>query len=382
MSSPLPELLDKIIERPDVGELQLDGSKVGFYPERIAAWQRGEKIAPITIDAAWTRKCNYACEFCYASMQASTGKEITREIALQFLEDAAEIGVKGVSLISDGESSIVPFYAESIEVAHKVGLQVGIGTNGKVLKKAMLEKILPHLSYLRFNFSGGTREGYSRIMGVRPEWYDVVIQNVKDAMEIKRRDGLGVTINMQLVCEPKYLPELVPFAELAAQIRPDYAIIKHCADDVDGTLGIDYKDYEGLHETFKRIEAMGDDEFRVVVKWNRIANEGKREYAKCYGPPFIMQLSGNGLIAPCGFLFNEKYKAFHIGNICDERFKSMWESDRYWEVMKYLASDEFDPRKRCGPNCLQDRTNDFLYKFVNGKIPLPTSKAPPHLGFL
>jgi len=372
MSSALPELY----------ELILDGSKVGFYPDRIAAWQRGEKIAPITIDAAWTRKCNYACEFCYAQMQASEGHVITKPVAFDFLEDCAEIGVKGVSLISDGESSIVPFYAESIEYGARLGLQIGIGTNGLVLRKPLLEKILPHLTYLRFNFSGGTREGYARIMGVDPSWYDQVIQNITDAMEIKRRLGLSCTINMQLVCEPKYEPELIPFAELAARIRPDYAILKHCADDVDGTLGIRYKDYEALHETFRKVEAMGDETFRVVVKWNRIANEGKREYSRCFGAPFIMQLSGNGLIAPCGFLFNEQYKAFHIGNICHTRWRDIWASDRYTEVMAYLASPEFDPRSRCGPNCLQDRTNDFLYQYVKGTVALPTGQAPAHLGFI
>src|ERR1035437_10205020 len=118
MSSNLPELVDHIVSPHD---LLLDGSKIGFYAERIAAWQRGEKIAPITMDVAFTRKCNYACNFCYASLQASQGKEITREIALQFLSDAAEIGVKGVSLISDGESSIVPLYADSIVPGATVG---------------------------------------------------------------------------------------------------------------------------------------------------------------------------------------------------------------------------------------------------------------------
>lgn len=379
MTAALPELYDQIINPND---LLLDGTKVGWYPERIAAWQRGEKIAPITMDVAWTRKCNYACEFCYATMQASKGKDITREIALQFLSDAAEIGVKGVSLISDGESSIVPFYAESIEHGHKVGLQMGIGTNGKVLKKPMLERILKHLAYLRFNFSGGTREGYSRIMGVKPEWFDVVVQNIKDAMEIKRRDKLPVTINMQLVLDPKNFAELLPFAKLAAEIRPDYAIIKHCADDVDHTLGTDYTQYKSLDAIFDKVESLGDKDFRVIVKRERMKDEGKRDYSKCYGPPFITQMSGNGLIAPCGFLFNEKYKAFHIGNICDTRFKDIFNSDRYWEVMRYLASDEFDPRERCGPNCLQTQTNSFLYHYVNGEVKLPTGTPPPHLEFL
>ena len=316
------------------------------------------------------------------SSKGSEGKEITREIALEFLSDAAEIGVKGVSLISDGESSLVPFYAESIVHGAAVGLQIGIGTNGYVLRRPMLEKILPSLSYLRFNFSGGTREGYSRIMGVKPSWYDQVIQNVTDAMDIKRRAGLKVTINLQLVCEPKYEPELIPFAELASRLRPDYAIVKHCADDADGTLGIDYRQYEKLNDTFAKIEAMGDKDFRVVVKRERIKDEGRRDYSRCYGPPFITQLSGNGLLAPCGFLFNEKYKAFHIGNICDTRFKDLYQSERYWEVMKYLASPEFDPRERCGPNCLQTLTNSYLWHLKEGTVQLPTGTPPPHLGFL
>lgn len=363
-------------------DLLLDDSKVGFYPDRIAAWQRGERIAPITIDAAWTRKCNYACEFCYAQMQASEGHTITQTIAYEFLEDCAEIGVKGVSLISDGESTLVPFYADSILYGSHLGLKIGLGTNGFLLRKPLLERILPHVTYLRFNFSGGTREGYSRIMGVDPSWYDQVIQNIRDAIEIKQRLSLPVTINMQLVCEPKYEPELVPFAELARTLRPDYAIVKHTADDIDGTLGINYKDYGPLHETFQRIEAMGDETFRIVVKWNRIANEGKRDYARCYGPPFIMQLSGNGLIGPCGFMFNEKYKAFHIGNICHARWRDIWASDRYLEVMNYLASEHFDPRSRCGPNCLQDRTNDFLYRYTKGQVALPEGPMPAHAEFI
>jgi hypothetical protein len=188
---------------------------------------------------------------------------------------------------------------------------------------------------------------------------------------------------MQLVLDPKNNDQLIPFAERAAEIRPDYAIIKHCADDVDHTLGTDYTKYKTLDEVFDRIEQIGKESgVHMVIKRDRMKDEGKRDYSKCYGPPFITQMSGNGLIAPCGFLFNEKYKAFHIGNICDTRFRDIFQSDRYWEVMNYLASDEFDPRKRCGPNCLQTQTNSFLFHYVNGRKTLPIGKAPAHLGFL
>ncbi len=382
MTSSVPELLNKVVTGNALYDLQLDGSKVGWWRDRVEAWDRGEKIAPVTMDVAWTRKCAAACNFCYATMQASEGGEITKEIAFNFLEDAAEIGVKGISLISDGESTEVPYYADSIEHGGKLGLQLGISTNGMKLTPQIMEQILPHLSYLRFNFSGGEQKRWSEIMGVKQVWYDKVIETIKMAMAIKRRDNLPVTINMQFVVMPTDADQIIPFTRLAKEIRPDYAIMKHCADNKDGTLGVDYKDYADIFPLFQEAEAMSDEGFRVVVKWSRLEDEGKRHYSRCFGPPFITQMSGNGLIAPCGFLFNEKYKAFHIGNITKTRFRDIFASDRYWEVMNYLASEFFNPQKRCGPNCLQTNTNQWLFDYKQGKVGFPTTPAPAHLGFL
>jgi MoaA/NifB/PqqE/SkfB family radical SAM enzyme len=382
MTSSVPELINHVVTGSFLQELQLDGSKVGWWRDRVEAWERGEKIAPVTMDVAWTRKCNAACFFCYAQMQASEGGEITERHAYEFLEDAAEIGVKGVSLISDGESTVVPFYERSIEYAGKLGLQLGIGTNGVRLKRPVLERILPHLSYLRFNFSAGELDRYKQIMGLKERDYWQVIQNIRDAMEIKRRDNLPVIINMQMVTMPEFHDQIIPLAKLARELRPDYLIYKHCADNVDGHLGVNYAEYDKCFPLFREAEGYGDDDFRVVVKWSRLEDEGKRHYSRCFGPPFITQMSGNGLIAPCGFLFNERWKSFHIGNITQTRFRDIFASDRYWEVMNYLASDFFNPQERCGPNCLQHNTNDWLFRYKSGEVSFPTTPAPPHMGFL
>lgn len=382
MTSPLPELINHVVTGSPVGELVLDGTKIGWWKDRVEAWKRGERIAPITMDVAWTRKCQAACSFCYATGQASDGKTITKEIALNFLDDAAEIGVKGISLISDGESTMVPWYAESIEYASRLGIKIGVGSNGIALTRDVLERILPHISYLRFNFSAGERKRYSEIMGVKQTFYDRVLQNIRDAMDIVRRDNLSVSVNMQLVCMPQDGDQLLPFAHLAKSIRPTYAIIKHTADSKDKHIGVDYSGYAALHDTFRECEAMSDDEFRVVVKWSRIADEGKRHYSRCWAPPFLLQMSGNGLISTCGFHFNEKYKKFHMGNICETRFRDIFHSDRYWDVVDYVGSSAFNPQDRCGPNCLQTNTNQWLFDHVNGKVDFPVGKQPADLEFL
>ncbi len=373
MSAALPELVEKLV---------LDGTKVGYWPDRIAAWERGEKVAPVTIDVAMTRACQYACHFCSAQLMASEPEaKITRESFFSFLDDAAEMGVKGVAFISDGESTVVPWWADAVEHAASLGLAVGVGSNGHKLTRPVLERVLRHLTYLRFNFSGGERKRYAEIMGVPQDYYDTVVQNITDGMDIIRRDGLDCALNMQLVCDPKDGDQLVPFAQLAAKLKPVYAIVKHCADSADGRLGVDYAKYKDLQDTFDLVEEIGREAgVRIDVKRDKM--EGKREYDRCFGPPFILQISGNGLVAPCSALFNEKYKAFHIGNIATQRFRDIWASDRYWEVMRYLGSDQFDPRQRCGPNCLQNNTNKFLYEYKAGRLNLPTTPAPPHVAFL
>lgn len=385
MTAHLPEFHAAVaVEKPaPVYNLQLDGTKVGFYRDRVEAWRRGEKIAPVTMDVAWTRKCSAACNFCYASLQSSNGYEITREHAFNYLDDAAEVGVKGVSLISDGESTEVPFFSDSVVYGARRGLQLGTSSNGVKLTPAVLEQILPGLSYLRFNFSGGDRHRWAQIMGLKSALFDRVVSHIKTAMEIKRRHGYQCNINVQMVVMPQDGDQIIPLAKLCRdELRPDYLIFKHTADSRDNDLGVDYRKYSQLFPLFEEAESYSDDDFRVAVKWSRIADEGKRDYQRCYGVPFIIQMSGNGLLAPCGQLFNERYKKFHIGNICETRFRDLVWSDRYWEVVNYLASDQFDAQRNCGPNCLQTNTNSWLDKLVKGTVTFPTAPAPPQLGFL
>jgi MoaA/NifB/PqqE/SkfB family radical SAM enzyme len=387
MTTAMPEFTDQIVG--SAHDLQLDGTKIPWYRDRVLKWRRGERIAPITMDVAFTRKCQSACNFCYASLQSSDGGVITKKHAFEFLEDAAELGVKGISLISDGESTNVDYYVESIKYGHSLGIQLGISSNGVLLTPDVLEEILPCLSYLRFNFSGGEKARYAQIMGMKQVWFDKIIGHIKAAMAIKRRDKLQTNINMQFVVAPRDRDQILPFAKLAKEMGNSvpgnggfYGIMKHCADSADNVLGVDYRQYSDLFPLFEEAEAMSDENCRIAVKWSRIQDEGKRDYQRCYGPPFILQMSGNGLIAPCGQKFNDKYSKFHIGNITKDRFRDIFNSDRYWDVLRYLASDEFDASKDCGENCLQTNTNSWLDKFVKGTVDFPTTPAPPHIGFL
>lgn len=365
-------------------QLILDDTKIEWHLDRVRAWERGERIAPITIDMALTRACQAACVFCYAVLQESDRKEITIPVMERFLVDSAELGVRAISLVSDGESTMSPAFVYSVRRGHELGMSMASGTNGYLIIKDVAEAILPSLTYIRVNYNGGTPEANARIMGVTPEFSRKVIENIGAMVAIKERDRLPVTIGMQMVLMPQYADQILPLTRLAVELGVDYLVIKHCSDDENGSLGVQYKQYAALHPILHEAESMSNGRTQISAKWNKILAEGKRTYSRCYGAPFILQISGSGLVAPCGMLFNERYRKFHIGDIVDDSFKDLIASDRYWEVMNYLASDQFDAQRMCGTLCLQHQVNGRLDDHRKGIRPLreATGAPPPHVNFI
>ncbi len=365
-------------------KLILDGHKLLWHADRVNAWLRGERIAPITMDCALTRACTYKCVYCYGMLQGNDPRPMTRDVIFRFLDDAAEIGVKAISLVSDGESTCSPHFYDAILRGKSNGLDMAAGTNGILLKEERLDEILPALTYLRFNVSAGEPARYAYIHGCREEDFHKVSGIIRKCVQIKRSKGLSVTLGLQMVLMPEFADQIIPMAKLGKELGVDYTVIKHCSDDETGSIGVDYEGYDKLESLLKEAETYSDDDYLVQVKWSKIKSKGKRKYAQCYGPPFIMQLSGSGLVAPCGMLFNEKYKKYHIGNIADTSFKELWKSQRYWDVIGLIASEKFDARKDCGCLCLQDKVNEFLWdlKSTGAGMSRPSGDPPGHVNFI
>lgn len=365
-------------------ELALDGHKLNWHKARVEAWLKGERIAPLTVDCALTRRCTYRCVYCYSQLQANDEKRMTKDVIFRFLDDAAEIGVKAISFVSDGESTCSPYLYDAIKKGKSNGLDMALGTNGYLLKDEKLEEVLPCLTYLRFNISAAQPARYAQIMGCKEEYFYKVRNTIKESVKIKKEKNLSVTIGLQMVLLPQFSDQVILFAKLGKELGVDYAVIKHCSDDEKGTLGVDYSQYFGLVDILKKAESFSDEKYLVKVKWSKILSGGKRKYSRCYGPAFIMQLSGSGLVAPCGMLFNGKYKKFHIGNVADTSFKKIWKSKRYQEVLNLIASQKFDARTMCGTLCLQHKINEHLWDLKNGDIALekPEGEPPMHINFV
>lgn len=365
-------------------KLILDGCKLKWHEERVNAWLKGERIAPITIDCALTTHCSYRCKYCYGQMQLINQRpNLSPQVINDFLDDAAEIGVKAISIVSDGESTCNPYLYDAIIRGKNNGMDMALGTNGYLLDDNRLKDIMPCLTYLRFNISAGERDAYCDIHGVEGKCYDKVINTMREAVKVKKEMGLDTTIGLQMVLIPELKDQIIPLAKLGKELGVDYLVIKHCSDDEKHTLGIDYEKYYDMEDILHQAEQMSTDNYLVSVKWSKIMSGGKRSYSKCYGPQFQLQMSGSGIVAPCGSFFNDEYSKYHIGDITKQRFKDIWASDRYMEVMKAISSEPFDARTDCASLCLQHKVNEFLEQLdKTNELEKCEQPIPQHVNFI
>ena len=366
------------------GQLILDSHKLSYHFDRVESWDCGERIAPVSVDMALTRACGSMCSFCYATMQESQVRSsIKTDVAIALADDFAEIGVRSVSLVSDGESTLSKAYIPFIQHATSLGIDVGNATNGWEWGPEKIEEVLPHLKWVRFTVAAGVPESYAKYMYKGPEHtevFDRAMRNIRYAVALKERLNLPVTLGIQMVLMPNMEGEIIPFAKLGIDLGVDYAVIKHCSDDENGTLGIDYESYASMYPQLRSAEMLSNQRTKVIVKWSKLKDGSDTPYNRCHGPQFLLQISGSGLVAPSGMFFNSRYSKLHIGNYTEERFIDIFKSNRYWRAMDYLTSPSFDAQTMMGTLPIQHYVNVALDEHVKGikklspadpQVPLP-----------
>jgi MoaA/NifB/PqqE/SkfB family radical SAM enzyme len=357
---------------------KMDSNKMLWHLENVAKWQKGENVAPIHIDMGLSKGCNQHCVFCYGMFQGNEFKKgyeihFSGEPLFNFLRDAAELGVKSIGFIGEGEPLVNPDVYKAVRVAKDSGIDVAMATNGEMLDHSEALGILERLTYLRFNVSAGTERGYRRIHKVAEGVFEKVLDNVSKCVELKKQHKLDVTIGLQMVLMPQNIDEVVPLAKLGVKLGVDYLVVKHCSDSPDRTLNIDHTKYLEHISVFKEAESYSNENYDVIIKWSKLTNEGSKCYDKCQAVPFfMMRVTCDGKLFPCAQFFDHRADEFMIADLTKERFKEAMFGARYHEVVRNIQA--LNVHKECMTNCKENSINEFLWLITNNK--------PRHINFV
>jgi MoaA/NifB/PqqE/SkfB family radical SAM enzyme len=354
----------------------MDTTKLCFHKDRIQQYfNRGERVAPVHIDAGIAKFCNVRCVFCYGKYQDLKPVYIQRDALLQTIRDAEAIGVKSLAFIGDGEPTCNPALYQALVLGAQVGLDMAVSTNGVLVdSEAKCQLMLDSCKWMRFCISAGTREGYKKIHGV--DKFEEAIRNIQQMVQTKYRFQRACDVGMQAVYVPGLMDaDMIEESKLAVRLGVDYFVIKQCSIPDNGESGmalfdVNAYDAQSTIETLKTCEMLSTDKTKIIVKWDTIKRKGARPYNGCPSIPFISEMSGNGDWFPCGHMFGDKprFAKYKFGNVHEKSLREIYESDHYWEVLRMMR-DEFDCHTQCKGACRQDATNEFCDRYLEN----PTS---------
>lgn len=351
------------------GRLEFDDHKLLYHLKDVMDWLEGKPIVPLHIDLGPTKNCNIRCIYCFSEYQPGKDRYLPRDVYVNLIKDAGRLGIKSIAIIGEGEPLMNKHTPEAIIEGKKAGVDLGLATNGVLLKKEEMEDILRSLVWIRFNLSASNPENYKKIHRKKPELFYTVIENIKKTVEIKKEKNLPVTIGVQTVLIPEILNDLIDLTKLSKEIGVDYFEIKQWSFNQNNRYKFELDWYTKANEVLKKAESLSDKNFKVIVKWNYIKSGGVRSYNKCYALPFLIQVSGDGCVYTCAHFFGEE--RFKYGDLRVQSLEEILNSERYKTVMNDII-ENYDVHT-CPTCCRHENINRFLWKLVH---------PPAHVNFI
>ncbi len=351
---------------------KIDSHKLIYHLPRVCDWLEGKNVNPIYMEISPVGSCNHRCVFCAYDFIGYPNRKLHCDRLLTFIDEAKEAGVKSILYAGEGEPLLHPDIEKFIVHSNNSGIDVGLFTNGQLLREGLAEAILPFLTFVRFSVNGGTKENYAEVHKVKPEIFERVVTNIKKVVNIKKENSLDVVIGVQYVLLPENIDYLLDAVKTLKDVGVDYFVIKPFVQQnhlQSYKIG-DQFNLSSIVNILDEAENFSNEVFTVIARKESFEGYGKRTYKHCYGTSFISVLNSAGDIATCLPYWDKE--EFTFANIYDNTFEDIWLGGRRKKIKGYLEN-ELNVQE-CPPNCRPNAINEFLWEIRN-----PTVK---HINFV
>ena len=350
--------------------LLLDGHKLHYHPDRVAAFLEGRPVAPLYAEVSPTARCSHRCVFCNFNHLGHRGAFPPGRL-VSLMDELAETGVKSVVFAGAGEPTLHRDTFPAVRRARQAGMDVAMSTNGSGLGEEDLETIAGELSWIRFSFNAGSPGDYARVHGTGEADYYRVLDTIGKLGSLKEHTGSRLTIGTQFLLLPENSSRVVAQAGKMKALGADYFVVKHFYRS--GTNRYSPEDsfptaefLDGLRE---EAAGMTDDGFSFIVRAEP-GRMGERSYNRCYGLPFIVYIREDCRVYTC--FFHQDDDGTALGSVADQTFGELWRSSGKDEAIEYI-NRRID-KGTCQENCRHHRLNTYLWSLRHHR--------PDHVNFI
>lgn len=336
--------------------IRMDSHKLIYHPEAVAKWLAGENIYPIEIEISPSGACNHRCIFCALDYLGYEPNFLDKDTILRDVRAMSKKGLKSVLCSGEGEPLLNKDLPAIVNGIKECGVDVAMSSNAALFTKEKVEECLGSFSWIRFSIAALEEEAYYKVQQAKPGDLDKVRQNLRDIVEIKKRNGYGVTLGVQCLLLPDNMAQLPKMAEELRDIGVDYLTVKPFSQHLHSgnRFNIDYEALLGMEKEIKKYESDG---FSIFFRANAMQKmHHEKCYERCLGLPFMTHIDAKGNVWPC--VAHIGADEFCYGNINEQTFEEIWEGKRRKEVTERLYKTDIN--KVCREACRLDEINKYL----------------------
>lgn len=301
-------------------------------------FRRSGSILPVLSEIAVTYRCNLECRFCYAGCSCAkkpdsaemTAAEV--EVVLRRIRNEAE--VPSVSF-TGGEPTIREDLPRLIRSAVRIGLRVNLITNGTLLTDSLARELKrAGLMSAQVSIEAPTAEVHDGLTGAPGSFERTVCG-------IEALKGRGIYVHTHTTINrvnARHVGDMPALAKSLGLQRLSMNMVMPCGTAGTGETALRYGDVGDLVRLVKRRARDAGVEFMwysptPYCVFNPIAaGLGGKACAACDG---LLSVASNGDVLPCSSL------ADPVGNLLDQSFDGVWNSDRalYYRNREYVPAE-------------------------------------------
>lgn len=337
-------------------KIRMDSHKLIYHPDRVAAWQKGENIYPIELEIGLTNACNHRCVFCAVDYTGYQPTMFDAEVLKKRILEFARKGVKSIIYAGEGEPLLNKNAVDIINHTKRNGIDAAMSTNGVLLTPEVSKECLSSLTWIRFSTAAITDASYEKIHQCKAGDLQIVLNNMQEAVKVKRDQKASTTIGVQLLLLPENKDEVVKMAKELKQIGVDYFTVKPFSQHPQSgnILQVDYQEMLGVEQELKELQT---EDYKIYFRAHSMQKLiCKRDYDQCLALPFMVYIDAKGNLWPCIVFMGKEELSY--GNLYQESFEEIWEGKRRKELMDYF--NKLDLEKNCRELCRLDEMNKYL----------------------
>ena len=160
--------------------------KLAYSP----AAKSSERFVPLVMSWNVTRECNMKCSHCYINAtDKKLDNELTTQEAKRLMDQIYQVS-RPLLILSGGEPLLRPDIFELISYGSKIGLKMGLGSNGSLIDEPMAKKLKDAgITTVSISIDSNVPEQHDEFRGVAGAW----IKAVQACKALRKNNVLGAS---------------------------------------------------------------------------------------------------------------------------------------------------------------------------------------------